>query len=1157
MISLVSNLSTDFVNQSLGSLVANLEQLIYDQNEEAPSLSSYLIEEAKALLLSVHEGDSESVFDFETYLNKLKVFEKKDTYAHTLYDIMSKAKLSGSPTEVLRNIIEQETIRRLQGNVIGYAKNVVLPSAFYADVMGLAEETAVPATHVLGAHEYKNLNRYFQGDVTYASLSSREKQIAESMRYDPVTFTENIPAAEQAMIHELRSQLKTELVNDGVMSLSEMREMEYFELPFSVAMPTYSAEHILAGVVEEDELVGLGIEAQKAELDSTVFNSEKRMRDVLHNNPELSNDELLKKFHDVEEDFVYKPGEKKYFYDIWDEERQVALGDEELSYVLRPPIEGPQLLSESQIQSITQGMEETLTEGEIRSMIAISAEGEIQFEQSGFSHWLNEQKANVSWGPAALYALTLVSEANKDAAKYINIGLSLFTLITTGDVKSILVNLVTLAFDEFGVQSRRAIENQTPDSWKGKRFGYVRRGDKFVPAIISEVELSTGFAQRDRLLKMQFAGEGGELNWVFDGKGSLVPQFSNFLEESFHTNDYEMQDNYSLDYLLNHDVLRDWYFVSPEEQHSLLLETQAGAKWISKPIDLDAIEDPNFKKLENWKRVLDMGSDYEHAPLSKAAGREVIQEYPTTRGLHESYWKEKGHEGGVRAENFGDYFGIGQEVVEKEHQRFLSNHNPENRYLLENIYFNSLRDLIGAQKPAAREQGFDKIAEDYIQSESYPYDETDGLTYWSAQYSGTKTYPPAKTALELQGQFDEIKAENLGKENTDFMSQKVLNRYWMNQILESGGANDLMDFISVAHIDYAAMERPHVKQKEGFVGGRLNLIKNDNAYNILHLLGDYHEDKVLQMPWQFEGESFFPVENMDDLSLTHVHQTYVNNYNSRLPAYEEEWHELTREKVNPEISKNVLIEHRIERGDMDHTDRIQQEVLVDGVWKNAVGFDVNENGDPIVTFSDGTTKNYNGVSMVYVRDLKEYEDGADIREEMIQQLLDDKPDLYHQVNDVQNKIDANEKLTDEDNAILGWLTEYWNGRKGYDHFPHPEEPPPFVQHDEHGEIEAVHFKGEKYTPDEIINAGNMYKDQVEQYFKDEKNVDINFEDISHKEFPDFAFDSEGNIALYGDEKLEKELNLPPNVSAVKDSDGRIHSIWRPDNETPPQPVPDD
>ena len=152
--------------------------------------------------------------------------------------------------------------------------------------------------------------------------------------------------------------------------------------------------------------------------------------------------------------------------------------------------------------------------------------------------------------------------------------------------------------------------------------------------------MSTGFGQRDRNLTMEYAGEGGQMLWVMDGEGSVNPYFTKSKTETFHTNDYEMLDGYGI--FSGHDYLRDWYFVDPDEQSDIIHNTSAGQAWSDIPIDIDALPNKYYKSLENWRRVLTTMEDWKNDPISKALGSEYYTDYPTTRGLHETYNKLKG-----------------------------------------------------------------------------------------------------------------------------------------------------------------------------------------------------------------------------------------------------------------------------------------------------------------------------------------------------------------------------------------------------------------------------------------------------------------------------------------------------------------------------------
>ena len=99
------------------------------------------------------------------------------------------------------------------------------------------------------AREYNEIRDYFTGERSYAEVSERGQGLIESLQYDADEFALRFPYQnDQGRWHELRTQLKSELSYDTVVSQSEFASFEQGILgqEFRTAFPNgYNGEHYM------------------------------------------------------------------------------------------------------------------------------------------------------------------------------------------------------------------------------------------------------------------------------------------------------------------------------------------------------------------------------------------------------------------------------------------------------------------------------------------------------------------------------------------------------------------------------------------------------------------------------------------------------------------------------------------------------------------------------------------------------------------------------------------------------------------------------------------------------------------------------------------------------------------------------------------------
>ena len=152
--------------------------------------------------------------------------------------------------------------------------------------------------------------------------------------------------------------------------------------------------------------------------------------------------------------------------------------------------------------------------------------------------------------------------------------------------------------------------------------------------------------------------------------------------------------------------------------------------------------------------------------------------------------------------------------------------------------------------------------------------------------------------------------------------------------------------------------------------------------------------------------------------------------------------------------------------------------------------------------------------------------------EAAQKLLQENPDLHDLVKEAHENISSGTH-DDVDRQTADWFKQYTEGNSSADSFPH------------HVEVDGdyIVYKGERFHMTEL----QMYQRDVEHYVDEQFDTDVKYDDITPEKFPNLAFDQAGKPALYGDEKLAEQMNLPDTTKVVQDAQGNIRSVYRPES----------
>jgi hypothetical protein len=246
-------------------------------------------------------------------------------------------------------------------------------------------------------------------------------------------------------------------------------------------------------------------------------------------------------------------------------------------------------------------------------------------------------------------------------------------------------------------------------------------------------------------------------------------------------------------------------------------------------------------------------------------------------------------------------------------------------------------------------------------------------------------------------------------------------------------------------------------------------------------------------------------------------------------------------------------------------------MYIDGIWRKLVNFE-NIGTGTVLTFSDGTTKvideeRYDEKFRVREIDMDYFDQPDQDKTDMVQQILDERPDLYDRIYDAFQTM-MSDDTDQEAYKVYNWLTRFWNGRETYASFPEQaveqvvEEEEPVVEQvgeedgkvsieeDDGGNVEFVTYNGHRFHIDEVVGHSDKFQTKVEDYLRDEHGIDVPFADITPEQFPFLSFNEDGEPALFGDKDLHDDLGLDPNIRVAKDADGNVHQIWTPPTEVP-------
>ena len=598
-----------------------------------------------------------------------------------------------------------------------------------------------------------------------------------------------------------------------------------------------------------------------------------------------------------------------------------------------------------------------------------------------------------------------------------------------------------------------------------------------------------------------------------------------------------------------HDLSRNWYFLS--DLDSELLRTSPVGNTYEEFVPRDIKEGLNAyaRNMEDIRQGLEIQDRFDHKKIAEASGADI--EYyslnPTDRGL-----RLVGTTEGTSRSSWGGYEqGHSEETDQEMYQSF--NHpgggiytnlwdDPryaENDYLLKDVWFNSFKNLLNTQRIAAENSKYDTY---------FPHASSEKAgkqTPWSAQWTDpSHEYPTALYANVLQEQLDSIDLlEDRNQIEKNYLSNKSINRYWLNQITQRGGGDAVFDFL------------------DEYRGGRFWMADDipkywmsNDASNIARDMFPNQETVsglAMRVPWQNEGDGILPSDfNFTNLSAENQNEnTYYKVFSTEIRRrFESSRTSVEHTGQMPDFSKFSYDADRPSAEEQRSIDQARdfsmadspflvpdgKQIFVNDEWKDIVSSHIIPNtGKTQFEFRDGSTAEFDDVPVKF-RD-------ADFLPEAL--LEREREEAAKPPEPTEPEPKPPEPLTDEEESEP--LKE--------------EEIEAIVR--KHVEDNVIHHvregKSEFEYDGEIFGFDELLGDEEAEYEGDqEPTVLENLQDYLWKEHhirPTIL--TEENIpfiefrdtvpVLYGDSDLRSTLQLDEHTRAIQADNGVIHQFWTP------------
>ena len=431
--------------------------------------------------------------------------------------------------------------------------------------------------------------------------------------------------------------------------------------------------------------------------------------------------------------------------------------------------------------------------------------------------------------------------------------------------------------------------------------------------------------------------------------------------------------------------------------------------------------------------------------------------------------------------------------------------------------------------------------------------------------------PTATTYEELKKQLGTIEAySDRGTLEKDFLKNKVTNRYWVGQINDRAGTDELVKFIGATEFDYTKIKdtTPFNYLVRGDFGGELKDESYDDAYFDVLKSDPDAEWKLrflpFSVPWGHKDEGMVP----DDIPerMSEYTKTIETAYSSFTESFSEHHADFLEEEITlHHDSEEALkaVEYKGNKYSPEEFGKIIENLAksVSGKkdYSDIVGLTPLEKaralpfvfGDKEIQASVDKIAEVNLPRYTWLQDLLEIENPAstkELRNEALNWMLrylNGEEDLYtkppiipetpisrltHIKSTKQTEIDSlltdnpvlyfelQDNLHSENSQFIHWLSSFEKG-------------------------ESTLSDLERLIPkEELEKIPNKLDKETRDYFKDEHNINVfRTTDVAKLDF--LATNSSGMPVLYGEKtdnplirQVSEHLSIGPDI---------IHKIYTP------------
>ena len=216
------------------------------------------------------------------------------------------------------------------------------------------------------------------------------------------------------------------------------------------------------------------------------------------------------------------------------------------------------------------------------SNLSLGAEG-VGTSLGGISQFLKNRGVDLIGGLIMTPVFNWLDDVSDSpwASRVIQGSMGMYGLLAAGDPFGVIAAPVMWGIQEYMNQRQRLVENEDPEAERGRKFGYVREGDKWYPAIQTSKERDEGWIGSN---KTQVSFQYGEsIKWK-KAKGSTewIPYFEKgtYRMKNFHVGDNEVDDptrEAGEEYQKRVDPLRDFYYLTEDETRAYLSGVAGGS----------------------------------------------------------------------------------------------------------------------------------------------------------------------------------------------------------------------------------------------------------------------------------------------------------------------------------------------------------------------------------------------------------------------------------------------------------------------------------------------------------------------------------------------------------------------------------------------------